>query len=214
MTTNIRKEKIKILAVGAHPDDIELGAAMTLRRHILNGDSIYYIVCSDGEKGGDIKKRTKEMEESASLMGVKRVYRLNYPDSALDARGIINPLEKIFYEVNPTKVFFHNPFDKHQDHNAVSQACNIAFRKAPNLFMYRSPRTSVSFEPHLFFSGNEQDFSFKEKVLRKYLSQIRKGAIDIREIKAEAIFWASVGFPYQRGVYCEPFLVNHMNYQF
>jgi len=207
-----KKSKNAILAVGAHPDDIELGAGMTLRKHILNGDEVYFIVCSNGEKGGNVKERISELEKSAEMIGAIQVFRLNYMDSMLDFRELILPIENIFNEIKPSAVFFHNPFDMHQDHNSVSKACRAAFRKAHNIYMYRSPRTSVDFAPHLFSRGTKEDIEFKEKVLRQYKSQVKKGTINLNTVRAEAIFWGSVGYPYDKTTYCEPMLINHKTY--
>lgn len=212
MTPESKSDKNNILAVGAHPDDIELGAAMTLRGHILKGDNVYFVICSDGEKGGNASQRIKEMRKSARLIGVKKIYRLKNPDSQLNSQKLAPLLENLFDKIHPVRVFFHNPYDMHQDHAAVAKACEIAFRKVQNIFMYRSPRTSVEFAPHVFSSGKKSDFLFKQNVLKKYKSQISKGSINLQAVEAGALFWGTVGFPYQKRVYSEPFLVNHMVY--
>lgn len=211
MTLNYPKNNI--LAVGAHPDDIEIGATMTLRKHIEKGDDVYFVVCSDGEKGGNQNQRIKELEASASLLGVKEVYRLKQPDSFIEFSKIKDPLEEVFYKLNPSIVFFHSPVDNHQDHEVVSKACRVAFRESSNILMYRSPRCTANFAPHLFSRGNLEDVLFKQEVMKKYDSQIQTGSIDLERIKADAYFFGSLGFPYEKGVYCEPFLINHMTYE-
>ena len=56
---------MNILAIGAHPDDIELGCAGTLiSASTIYNHSIYGLVLSSGEGGGDGSERKIEMEES------------------------------------------------------------------------------------------------------------------------------------------------------
>ena len=62
-----------ILAIGAHPDDIELGCGGTLRKHVLAGDTVYSIIASFGEKSGDRAQRKAEAIAAAKKIGIKTV---------------------------------------------------------------------------------------------------------------------------------------------
>ncbi len=58
-----------ILAFRAHPDDIELGCAGTLRKHIKSGHNVYLCVLSEGQEAGDPKIRKNEQEEAPTGLG-------------------------------------------------------------------------------------------------------------------------------------------------
>ena len=67
---------MKILAIGAHFDDIELGCGGTLLKHKYNGDDIYNLVVTKSDYKSDIVKHTRskddafdEGEKSANLIG-------------------------------------------------------------------------------------------------------------------------------------------------
>ena len=51
---------MKVLVIGAHPDDIALSCASTIYRHFLYKDEVYSIVVSNGEKIGNAEARKKE----------------------------------------------------------------------------------------------------------------------------------------------------------
>ena len=60
---------MRVLAIGAHPDDIEFGCGGTLLRHRLAGDAITLLVMTTGEQGPDGDLRTREQEQAATLLG-------------------------------------------------------------------------------------------------------------------------------------------------
>ena len=62
---------MKILAVGAHPDDVEFGCAPVLIQEIAGGHGVHILVCSKGEAAtcGTPEERCKEVREAADLMG-------------------------------------------------------------------------------------------------------------------------------------------------
>ena len=62
-----------ILAIGAHPDDIEIDCAATIAREIRNGNKVYFYIVTNGDKGGDPVLRKKEALQSAEILGVKEV---------------------------------------------------------------------------------------------------------------------------------------------
>src|SRR5660398_169616 len=62
-----------VLAIGAHPDDCELGCYATLAYHKSQGDSVHLLILSKGEAGGPRKKRIKESKEAAQLLGADSI---------------------------------------------------------------------------------------------------------------------------------------------
>ena len=56
---------MNILAIGAHPDDIEYGCGGTLLLHSRTGDNIYLLVLTEGESAGNAEQRRIEQEEAA-----------------------------------------------------------------------------------------------------------------------------------------------------
>ena len=62
---------MNVLAIGAHPDDIEYACAGTLIRHVHEGGAkVYLCIVTDGSSGGDPQVRRREHLDAAKLMGV------------------------------------------------------------------------------------------------------------------------------------------------
>src|SRR5262249_8592937 len=64
--------RMTVLAVGAHPDDVELGCGGALLTHVANGDRVAMLILTKGERGPqDSLPRVREQEEAAALVGAK-----------------------------------------------------------------------------------------------------------------------------------------------
>lgn len=81
-----------VLAIGAHPDDIDSAAAGTVAKWVQEGATAYYLIATDGGKGTEdpkmtpeklIKTRKNEQLQAAKVIGVKDVFFLDFPDAEL-----------------------------------------------------------------------------------------------------------------------------------
>lgn len=167
--------KKRILAVGAHPDDIELGCGGTLRKNILNGDEVYYIIASSGEKGGEKNKRKAETKNAAELMGVCDTYLLNLPDTMIMHDGnTVGLLDKYNLKIEPDLIFVHSPKDYHQDHANISKSVLSASRNMrSSIFFYETPSTTIEFRP-VAYSDITDVFKHKLTCIEQYISQNNK----------------------------------------
>jgi len=148
-----------VLAVGAHPDDIDFSAAGTIAKWIREGAVVYYLICTNGNKGSDDPKMTHkklakirraEQVKAAKILGVKKVFFLNYEDGALvNSLHLKEKIAKIIRQVRPNIVFTMDPtmvysqkrgFINHPDHRACGQATLDA--------IYPLARDRLSFPNH------------------------------------------------------------------
>ena len=67
-------EKMNILAIGAHPDDIEIGCAGTLIKYVDRGHNVFLLIMTGGGEGGAEPTRTLEQEDSNKIMGVEHIF--------------------------------------------------------------------------------------------------------------------------------------------
>lgn len=139
---SLRRLRTKvILAVGAHPDDIDIGCAGTVAKHIADGDEVYYLVLTDGSKGSEdlkigrnelIRIRRSEQQKAAGLLGVKKVFSLDFADGELkNTPALRKQIVKIIRQIKPTTVICWDPalyYDKqlnmvnHPDHRIGGEA--------------------------------------------------------------------------------------------
>ena len=66
---------MKVLAIGAHPDDVELGCGGALARHVAAGDEVTMLVMTPGEMGPQgLTSRVREQEAAAAVLGVHLIW--------------------------------------------------------------------------------------------------------------------------------------------
>lgn len=164
---------MNILAIGAHPDDIEFGCGGTLIKYAQKGHSVFLLVLTLGSFGGRSKVRKKEQDEAVKFIGAKDIFWGELKDTELNNnRGLILKIEEVIRKVSPEIVFLNYLDDVHQDHRAASQAGISATRYIKEVLFYEVP-TTQNFEPDIFV--NIQDVLDKKlKLLKLHASQVDK----------------------------------------
>jgi LmbE family N-acetylglucosaminyl deacetylase len=141
---------MKVLAIGAHPDDVEYGCGGALVRHVQQGDEVYHLVMTDGECGGDATTRRQEQLDAARIVGVREVFFAGYPDTRFECnRESIMRIEAWVRQVGPDLVYTHFGEDTHQDHRQVSLAAVPAARSVPSLLFFEG-LSAQDFSPTVF----------------------------------------------------------------
>ena len=164
---------MNILALGAHPDDIEYGCGGTFLKFARRGENIYFMVLTKGEFGGDSEVRVKEQEEAKKLLGVKKIFWGGYVDTELpNERMIITRIDEVIEEVKPDEVYVNYIDDIHQDHRTLAECTLAATRYVKRVFFYED-YTSNNFEPDVFVDI-EDVLEEKQKLVQVYSSQVSK----------------------------------------
>lgn len=148
-----------ILAIGAHPDDIELGCGGYILKAKANGSKVYGLTLTKGERGGDNDhRREKEANRSADFMDLDGYWILDFPDTQLQDKPveIKEAIEALIKMINPTTVLTHNPHDSHGDHRAIFAATKEAARSVPTFLCYESVSTPEDFRPDFYVDITEQ----------------------------------------------------------
>jgi len=120
------------LALGAHPDDIEIFMFGTMAAYAAQGAELTFAVATDGAKGGKndakvlARLRREEATAAAALLGAAPRF-LDFPDGELVADAtLIGALKALVRETGPDLVITHAPNDYHADHRALSDGVRIA----------------------------------------------------------------------------------------
>lgn len=143
--------KLSILAIGSHPDDIELGCGGTLMKAARAGHDVYMYVLTKGGKSGNPAERTRELFESAMFIGAKTLWVDNFEDTELTVGSeVINHIEYFIHRADPDIILTHPPNDYHHDHRAVSECTIEAARNSQNVISYEIPVTK-EFNPQLYY---------------------------------------------------------------
>ena len=183
---------MKILAIGAHPDDIEVGCAGTLLKYAEYGHEIYMLVMTTGELGGDAEVRKDEQILAAGVIKAKDLIWGSYRDTQLtpNMNQLVYDIEVLLKKIKPDFTIVHHGDDTHQDHRALHKATVSASRYIKNVLFYEVP-TSQNFSPTVFVDIKDT-LSAKIRSLMAHNSQVMKTNIEGLSIKdavqATAVF--------------------------
>ena len=170
-------KKVNILAIGAHPDDIEFGCGGALIKYTQKGQRLFLLVMTGGGLGGSSALRTKEQKASGKIMGAKKIYWGGYEDTHLVVDvDLIGKIETVIAEVKPDFIFCNFPDDTHQDHRHLAQAIMSATRYIRNVLFFEGP-TTQNFNPQVFVDISDT-LDQKMKALKAHRSQVMKTNIE------------------------------------
>jgi|SRR5581483_11344181 len=149
-----------LMAIMAHPDDIDFTSAGTIAKFCAEGWTVYYVLVTSGDKGTheDLTRqelaamREQEQREAAAVLGVKEVIFLGYPDGWVQAtpelRGqIVRLLRKYKVDVVLTWDGFRPGFN-HVDHRNVGIAARDAVYPAVRDHLYYEELMAEGLEAH------------------------------------------------------------------
>ncbi len=118
------ENKLKILGLGAHPDDVELGAAGTIAKHSAQGDKCGIVDFTKGELGtrGTPELRLKEADAAGKVLGISARENLGLRDGYVtnDEESQLKVIQMI-RKYQPEILLINAPNDRHPDHAAASE---------------------------------------------------------------------------------------------
>jgi LmbE family N-acetylglucosaminyl deacetylase len=176
----------RVLAIGAHPDDIELGCGGTLLAHRARGDHVSLLVMSAGESGPqDTSSRVLEQQAAAEVLGAD-LYWGGFDDAAIpNSRKTVDVIQDVLRCAQPDVIYTHASDDSHQDHRAIAAATFGAGRRFSRILHYEAP-SSLGFSPAVFVDIAPY-VDGKLAALRAHHSQVlRNGLVDLEAVQAQA----------------------------
>jgi len=160
----------RVLFLGAHPDDIELGCGALLH-HIVRETDILCVTLSDNQKNPDLKNVKEEHYVSMAILGVPREKIIFGPFTTRvfpDARQeILEYFLKLRRDFQPDLIFVHSRQDIHQDHTTMTDEALRAFRGI-TVLGFDVVRSSYGFFPHFLVEVTEDDVTKKIEALSQY----------------------------------------------
>lgn len=223
---------LRILAIGAHPDDIELGCAGTLARCIERGDSVTMaVVCKGDSASSDLAPeqlvavRSQELKDSAAVLGADLI-EMGHPDYGVwMSRETVVEFAGVIRQARPDVVITHYWDDYGGDHNNTFEAVrdatiaasvpNVttghpAISRIPLLFVME-PLGGYNFQPEIYVDISKT-LPIKKRMLECHRSQLewmsRYGGMDCgRYIETVARFRG-----YQAGVELAEGFIAHKSW--
>ena len=165
--------RMNILAIGAHPDDIEFGCGGALVKYTDRGHRLALMVMTEGGHGGRPTLRAAEQEVSNQILNAEQIFWGGYQDTHIQVdKDVITKIENVIGSVSPDLIFCHYPDDTHQDHRHLAQAVVSATRYVRNVLFYEGP-TTQNFNPQIFVDISTT-LDRKIEALEAHRSQVDK----------------------------------------
>lgn len=162
-----------ILAIGAHPDDIELGCGGLLLKAAKQGHNVYMYTLTRGEASGDSQLRVDELKRSSNIIRPKALWVDNFEDTILSVSDkVINHIEFFTVVTSADIVITHSLSDIHHDHKAIAASTIEAARFVPNILSYEIPLTK-DFNPQVYYDISDV-VEEKVKLIKMFSSQEKK----------------------------------------
>jgi LmbE family N-acetylglucosaminyl deacetylase len=193
----MRSAKIRLIVM-AHPDDPELACGGTSAKWIDQGDTVYYIIVSCGEKGTWNKddspfrvaeRREGEAERAAEFLGVKKVIFLRHPDGdVVSVKTLKIELAALIRKLKPHTIVTHDPWriHFHPDHRATGYAVIESIMIARDFHFYPF-LLEIGLEPYrpeeLLFTPSDkptfvnditETFDKKMNAIKIHVSQLKQ----------------------------------------
>ena len=182
--------RLKILAIGSHPDDIELGCGGALLKYASEGNEIYGLILTYGEEGYEEKRlnvRKQEAIESAKKINMELFFGELQDTRIMHSRETVTVIEKVVKQVKPDIIFTHSTKEVHQDHKNTAFSTFSAARDVKTILMYESPSSTHEFIPQ-YFVPLDSIIDKKVELLKIHASQNNKYFMEIEAIKGLAQF--------------------------
>ncbi|WP_078576843.1 bacillithiol biosynthesis deacetylase BshB1 [Salipaludibacillus agaradhaerens] len=221
--------KYDIMAVGAHPDDVEIGMGGTIAKYTRLGKKVVIVNLTEAElsSNGTVEIRQKEAENACEQLGIQARVQLRFPDRGLLAsrQQATDELVTLIRQYRPRLVFapFHK--DRHPDHGHCGDICREAVFSATiknYLPLESSKRFYVQALYYYQINGTSQpdflidisgDQETKYKALACFKSQfnqetnslktpLNSGYIDLLQAR-EKLLGAEAGTSAAEGFFCE-----------
>ena len=194
----------RVLAIGAHFDDVEIGVGGTLLKHIQKGDQVIISVLdSDEFRTGKPEVRFEEQMESFKIMNLDWSYLSLFKHDNEDPY-IVENLDF----TQPTMVYAPYIKDTHQSHIRASIIGQAIGRKKHITSFFYDCGSSYEFYPNLFSMIN---FEKKLELINCFKSQIECGAINLDIVNKKESYFASL-ITDKLDQYAEGFIVRKMEY--
>ena len=193
-----------VLAIGAHPDDLELAIGGTLARLARNGARVVMAVVS---VPGDFETRRAEAERAAAILGCELRFLIEDGSRRIDDiknYELVGLLDGLVRSLEPAAVLTHSACEFHRDHVAVHNACLSTQRLKSFDFFHFNPTMTravpVAFHPRAYVDVTGT-IELKMQAIEAHTSQFGARGLDTEMFRDIArLNGRMVGVKYAEGL--------------
>jgi LmbE family N-acetylglucosaminyl deacetylase len=192
-----------VLAIGAHPDDVEVGVGGILATHRAAGDSVTILTLPIGHRPCGAAVARAEGAASAAVIGAE----LRAGDSTEESFLDLDQIQRAIAELQPTIVYTHSKNDLRQEHRLVHEVTVAETTSVRSVYCYQGTTGAIEFAPSRFVAID--DFvEVKLAMLAKFAANTeRPGYLEPEFVLSTGRYWSQYG----HGLRCEPLEVLREN---
>jgi LmbE family N-acetylglucosaminyl deacetylase len=197
-------KQLKVVCVGAHPDDPESGCGGTLAKFAAGGHTVTIVYLTRGEAGIPGKSnneaaaiRSKEAIEACKLLQAKPIFAGQIDGDTIINNDWVKKLQEILIEEKPDIVFTHWPIDSHKDHQIASLLTMQCWVRAKEKFELYFFEVCIGEQTMTFKPSDYVDITTTQEIKRKavfcHTSQDPPGIYDCGHTIMEQFRGAEMG---------------------
>ena len=173
---------MKVLAIGAHPDDIEIFMFGLLTLFKERGDQIFLMIATDGSMGGankgELLKEKRKLETISALKKLSLPVFLDIPDGELgDDPQHKKIIKDNILKVMPDLIITHSQNDYHADHRSLSLLASSSVSHYIPI-MYCDTLMGINFQPNYYVDITDV-FIMKKEAILNHSSQKPQRFVDL-----------------------------------
>ncbi len=233
---SINKDQLKILAFGAHPDDVEIGMGATIAKYCRQGLAVGICDLTKAElsSNGNVEQRKKEAKRAQQILGVTTRIQLNIPDRGITlADYYLKKVVSVIRKYRPEVIFAPYYEDRHPDHGNCAKLVKEAIfsagiKKYEDELQLQPHKTAAyyfyminGFHKPSFIVDISNEIELKIAALKAYESQFVKQTESVETpltnnyietvLARERLFGKEVGIDYGEGFISErPLLMEQL----
>lgn len=194
MTAEMNFYGHRVCFIGAHPDDIEIGAG-ALIAHIAPKTDILCVTLSDNQKNPELTHLVEEHYNSMAVLGVDphniivgQFETRRFPHARQEILEYMLQINRTF---KPDIVFVHTKADLHQDHATVTEEALRAFRGI-TVLGFDVIRSSYGFFPNFLVEVSAEDVEKKVRALGQYTTYASRYYFNEEITRATLVRWGAL----------------------
>jgi len=181
--------KESVLAIGAHPGDVEIGAAGALLAQQAEGVAVTILTLSGAMPNGAGEETGRERQRAAGALGT----RLALGDLVTTGSGEANAagaaIDRVIADIQPTVLYTHSPHDEQPDHRSAHQAAMAGARRIGRVYCFQSPSATIDFRPTRFVPIDDQ-LGGKLRAVGAFTGQDEVRAfLEPDQVTSTALYW-------------------------
>jgi two-component system response regulator HydG len=181
-----------VLAIGAHPGDVEIGAAGALLAHKAAGLEVTILTMSQAVRGGDAEIGPGA-QEAAQAVGTRLALEDLVTPGATDATSVGAAIDRVIAQAQPTVLYTHSIHDDQPEHREAHNAAVAGARRIGRVYCFQSPSATIDFRPTHFVAIDDQ-LGGKLRAVGAFTGQDEVRAfLEPDQVTSTAQYWGRYG---------------------